>query len=260
MHAAKKEGNFFYFSEAAASLAKGRKNAEMFLLFPMWKLFTYFASWALDICMRVYAYIYTHTYKKRHGAPVWVPLHRRRDGSIARRSTAGGRLCHHSTTQYRKGHLNSGAVDTLAWQYSTWGFSTDYHVALEGYPGTAGLSSAPLGALHCSRALYWPSATRASRCSLYFCGSAQEGHFCIAWTGCSNFCSAVWDFKQKATELWSGRGRNRGAGNRVIHSQKKKGTDLSSPLPTSAVRRLVALNVAAEQQAYLPSACWQEKK
>lgn len=46
-----------------------------------------------------------------------------------------------------------------------------------------------------------------------------------------------------------------GAGKRVILSRKEKGTDLSSPLPASAVRRLVALNVAAEQQASLPSAC-----
>lgn len=152
-------------------------------------------------------HIHTHTYKKRHGAPAWVPLHRRRDGSTSRCSTAGGRLCHHCTTQYRKGQLNSGAVVTSAWQYSTWDFSTEHRVALEGHPGRAGLSSAPR-ALHCSRALDRPAATRASRRSLYFCGSAQEGHFCIAWTGHTNFCFGVWDFKQKATELWSGRGRN----------------------------------------------------
>lgn len=85
--------------------------------------------------------MYLYIKIKRRAAPVWVHLHRRTDVNIGRCRRAGDRLCYHSTARCKKGHLNSGAVVTLAWQYSSWGISTDHRVALEGCTATARLSS-----------------------------------------------------------------------------------------------------------------------
>lgn len=134
------------------------------LLIPMWKLFTYF--WQPSA---IYVYICIKIYEEAQCTHACASaLENRREHHWVQKSW--GLLIHHSTTQCRKGHLNSGAVITLGWQYSTWGISTDLHVALEGDAMTARLSSEPLSMHRAAmEPCTYPSAVQ--MLSSWFCSS-----------------------------------------------------------------------------------------